>query len=201
MTSLFQNIDTAVSGIFDGWTSVPKAQAMAAMIVALRPKVSLEIGVYAGKGLVAMGLAHKAIGQGIAIGVDPYSSSESIQGQLNEHDRHFWGTLDHERIYNGCAASLKKWELDLYSLLVRQTSHNFQPPNEIGMLRIDGNHGERAFSDAQKFAPKVELGGFLILDDVDWTGGHVSRAAQWIRQLGWKELYRLDDGIVFQRTR
>lgn len=199
MTNLFNEIEGAINEIAHGWTSVPKAQTMASMILALRPEVSLEIGVYAGKGLVSMALAHKAIDHGVAIGVDPYQNNDSAQGQLNPDDHKFWSTVDHEAMMKLCTSTLTKYALEGHSRLVRMRSDQFMPPDGIGLLRIDGNHGEEAMKDTLKFAPHVIPGGFLVLDDLGWTGGATNRAAEHLRKDGWRELFQLDDGLVFQR--
>lgn len=201
MTSLFKDIDNAIAAIGHGWTSVEKGQTMAAMVLALRPMTSLEIGVYAGKGLVSLGLAHKAINFGTAVGIDPYSTSESVRGQVKSEDKDFWATVDHESIFNTCKSHISRLGIESCTRIMRQTSDQVTPPREIGILRIDGNHAETAFRDTMRFAPSVVLGGFVLLDDVGWSGGHVSRAASWLKQTGWRELYFLEDGPVFQRIR
>lgn len=198
---LFDDIQRAIENIGDGWTTPRKGQIMASMVLTLQPELSVEIGVYAGKGLVSLGLAHKAIGRGMAVGIDPYSAQASIQGQVKPEDKAFWSTVDYERIYNKCQDAIDANGVRPFTRVMRQTSESVASPAEIGVLRIDGNHAEAAFRDAMKFAPRVVVGGFLLLDDVDWAGGHVGRAAHWLRQTGWRELYSLEDGPVFQRVR
>ena len=201
MTTLFKDIETAINEIGHGWTSVSKGQTMAGMVLALRPKISLEIGVYAGKGLVSLGLAHKAIRHGMAIGIDPYSSTASIQGQTNPADLEFWKKIDHTMILDVCRTALAKWDVVPFTNIIQKSSDDVEPNAGIGILRIDGNHAEAALRDTMRFAPCVIIGGFLLLDDIAWAGGHVGRAAQWLKQAGWRELYSLDDGPVFQRVK
>lgn len=200
MTSLFKDIETAITEIGHGWTSVEKGQTMAGMVLALRPAISLEIGVYAGKGLVSLGLAHKAVKHGMAVGIDPYSVQASIQGQT-ERNWEFWSKTDHGMILNVCKAALAKWDVASCTNLIQKRSDDVEPNSGIGILRVDGNHAEQALRDTMRFAPCVIIGGFLLLDDIAWSGGHVGRAAQWLKQSGWRELYSLDDGPVFQRVK
>lgn len=197
--NLFTQIENAINGNPHGWTSVSKGQAMAAAILTLRPRYSVELGVYAGKGLVTLGLAHKEIGFGIAIGVDPYSAQVSAEGQLNPNDHKFWSTLDHEMIYGWANAEVAKHGVGDFVKLIRKRSNEWTPPDGIGVLRIDANHGESVLTDVRLYCPKVERGGVLFLDDMDWTGGYVRQAAKILRDTGWRELYRIDDGAAFQK--
>ena len=197
--NLFTQIEEALAANPHGWTSAQKGQAMASAILTLRPNYSVELGVYAGKGLVAMGLAHREIGHGIAIGVDPYSSQASAEGQLNSDDYKFWSTLDHNLIYQIAVSEIGKHGLQDYTKIIRMRSDQWTPPDGIGVLRVDSNHGEMVLRDIERYCPKVAKGGVLFLDDIDWTGGYVRKAADILRQTGWRELYRIDDGAAFQK--
>lgn len=201
MNNLFDRIDAALTKISHGWTSSAEAHAMAAAVLALRPALSVEIGVYAGKGLVTLGMAHKEVGRGRVVGIDPYLPYASADGQLNPEDKVFWATLDHEAIYRMCLENLGEFKLHDCVTLTRAKSCDVKPPKDIGVLRVDGNHGEAAVSDVARYAPNVIIGGLLFLDDLNWTGGAVLRAAAKLRQDGWRELYRVDDGAVFQRVK
>lgn len=198
--NVFDEIKRALDEIQHGWTSVQKAHCMAAAIIALRPELSIEIGVFAGKGLIAMGLAHKEVGRGRVIGIDPYSPIASAEGQLNEADKEFWSKLDHEAIYHTATENIFKYGVNGFCQLVRSTSRDYQPADGVGVLRIDGNHGEQVLEDVARYAPKVRAGGILFLDDLGWTGQAVKRAAEQLSSSGWRELYRIDDGAAYQKV-
>jgi len=83
--------------------------------------------------------------------------------------------------------------------LIRKRSDDFEPPMNIGVLRVDGNHGEQVLKDIERYAPRCTVGALLFLDDLNWSGGAVVRAAATLRQSGWVEIYRIDDGLVFQK--
>lgn len=200
MSDILTRIGQAVTSIEHGWTSVQKAQSMAAAVIALRPDISIEIGVFAGKGLVALGLAHREIGKGMAIGIDPYSPSESATGQVNPADRQFWATLDHEKIYATAQSCLIKFGIQNSARIERIPSDKYSVPDGIGFIRVDGNHGDQVLNDIRRFGPKCRVGSILHLDDLNWTGGSVTRASALLKQSGWSELYRLDDGAVFQKV-
>lgn len=202
MNELLKRIETAITEIGHGWTSVEKAQTMAKQIVELRPEISVEIGVYAGKGMVSMALANDFIDYGMVIGIDPYLPRASVEGQLDPNDQKFWGALDHEAIYKLCQENLLKYGVSHRALLLRSTSDDFAPPENIGFLRIDGNHGEQAARDFERYAPKMKVGGLLYADDINWTGMAISKAVAKLKESGqFVELMAIDDGVVLKRIK
>lgn len=202
MINLLQSIEGAINEIRHGWTSVDKAHVLAAQIIALRPEITVEIGVYAGKGLISMALAHDFIGKGKVIGIDPYSPAASTDGQISDGDKQFWGKLDHEAIYKLCLDSVERFGVSSRVEIIRAKSDDVTPPDNIGLLRIDGNHGEQAARDFDRYAPKVKIGGILHADDIDWTGDSIKTAvSKLLQSCAFVEIMKLDDGVVLQRVR
>jgi len=193
MTTLFKQIEDMLAQVQHGWTTPEKACIMASAVVALRPKFSVEIGVYAGKGLLTLGLAHKALGFGMAIGVDPYSSKASADGQVKPEDKEFWSKLNHEAIFKMAQENLFKFSVQNTARIERKMSEQFDPPDGIGVLRIDGNHGEMVLADIRRYTPFVDRGGILFLDDLQWVGGSPKKALEKLVKSGWKHLYDFDE--------
>jgi hypothetical protein len=52
MTSIFQQLDSLIKDPMPGWGTSEKTKRMAAMVIALQPDVSMEIGVWGGPSLV-----------------------------------------------------------------------------------------------------------------------------------------------------
>lgn len=206
MTKLFEQIEKAMTDLIHGWTTKEKGCLMAACIVALRPKYSIEIGVYAGKGLVCMGLAHKFLGSGMAIGIDPYSKQASVEGQVKKEDKEFWSNLDHDGIHALAQKTLFDYAINNTAKIERMRSDQFDPPDGIGVLRIDANHSHQALLDAKRYAPFVNRGGIVFCDDLQWEGGGTINARDWMLSHGFKSLYILDEGAnggtteVLQKT-
>lgn len=199
VNELLKKISQALEFIQHGWTSEAKAHAIAAMVIALRPRVSVELGVWYGKGLVTLGLAHQFIGYGMAYGIDPYSAEESVKGQVNKADHDWWATANHEAAYMACSTHINTFGVQNTVKLIRQSSDDFPITERIGLCRIDSNHGAQVLKDVRKYAPMVEYGGLLILDDIQWAGGHGLEALEWLKSNKWRVLYDLDDGKVLQR--
>ena len=47
----------------------------------------------------------------------------------------------------------------------------------------------------------VRVGGILVIDDLNWPGGHVVRARDLVLEMGFIELYKIGTGCVMQRIR
>ncbi len=205
INSLFTEVDQTQTKVPD-WATPEKRTVMAAAIVALRPRISLEIGVWKGASLFPMAMAHRATGIGRTIAVDPWTPSASIQGQDSVH-ADWWGKIDHEEIYKSFLAMIKELKLECWIQVERMISDYFDPPDGIGVLSIDGNHGPQAIIDVERYAPKVQIGGLVFMDDLDW--GPVRQAADKLETMGFKELYRVqnkpqggqDDWGCFQRVK
>ena len=172
---------------------------MAALVLALRPALTIEVGVWQGSSIVPIALAHKAVGFGRVIAVDPWSAVASVQGQINPDDAKWWSEVDHERAYQTFVTVLAEEGLSQYVEIVRTTSDEYAPPDNINVLHLDGNHSDQAVRDVQKFAPKMANGGIAILDDYSWSGGGVRKACAALESLGWIEMYRLGTGGVWRR--
>lgn len=200
-SAVFQIIETILPTMH-GWTTVEKAQALAATVFALRPEISLEIGIWAGRSLIPMALAHREIGHGMVWGIDPWSPQASADGQTTDPDRQWWGTADHEMIRSQFFEKVSNLGLiaGQHLQIFRQKSDDFDPPENIGILAIDGNHGDQSIRDVDRYAIKVRKGGVVFLDDMQWAGGHVKTAYEHLISLGFNRLYDIGTGCALQRV-
>lgn len=201
MTSLFHNISHELPSI-TGWCTEEKAIMLASAVVMLRPAVTVEIGVWGGRSLIPMAMAHKAIGYGRIIGIDPWSARASVQGQEREEDTKWWSDQsNHEKVYSGFMSHIKRLDLDSSVIILRSASDDVDPPEVIDLWHCDGNHGPQAIRDVERFAPKIRVGGIAFMDDVDWSGGAVGKACEKMVAMGFIPLYRLGTGMVLQRVK
>jgi len=187
------------------WCSVEKAQTLAAIILGHRCRRVVEIGVWHGGSLIPMALAMKYLGAGHAIGIDAWSTDASVVGQTGD-DEAWWKTVDHDAAYGVFMARVAKHELEPYCRVMRQHSSDVQSVAietmfPIDLLHVDGNHGPQAVDDVMRFSPSVPVGGYLVLDDVNWSGGHVTQALTRATNLGFVTQYELGTGVVMQRMR
>jgi len=203
MNNVFDKIQTVHSST-EGWCSWSKAQTLASIVISTQPEISVEIGVFYGKSLLPVALAHQHTGKGLVVAIDPWMAEASIAGQVNPQDVEYWNRQAmHQTAYE--AFHKKVYELGLQNVvrIERKKSDDFEPPADIGLLSVDGNHGEQAIRDVERYAPKVKRGGFLVADDIEWTGGAVGKAISLLPSMGFVEMYRVknehESWAVFQR--
>ena len=203
--TIFDQIESALKEIGHGWTTPNKAMILASAVIALRPKVSIEVGVWAGKGMISLALAHKHIGHGMVFGVDPYSAEASAEGQVNPADKEWWAKADHDLFYKMACENIRNYGCQNVCKLVRQKSCDFVPPESAGIIVVDGNHGEESINDFKRYARFIEDGGLLFADDLHWSGSSVSEGVKTLLEIGFKELYRIENKDenfgVFQRIK
>lgn len=168
---------TAMSSL-EGWCTQNKASLLIDLVLMADPQVIVEIGVWGGKSLIPMAYALKENGSGKIYGIDPWSSTESIQG-MDGVNKDWWGSVNHQKILDGLVQKINQFGLKDQIQLVRKTSASADPIYDIGLLHIDGNHSEEcSYLDVIKWVPYVKKGGIIIFDDVYW--GTTTKAVQWL---------------------
>lgn len=201
--TLYNQILKATDGL-DGWCDKGKRITLANLVIAMRPRCIVEIGVWGGQSLIPMAMAAQYI-TNVAlrprvIAIDPWQASESVKGQ-EEKDAKWWGEEvgqpQHDAVYGRFL--LKLMELGLKSTVEvqRQTSAQYLLTHPIDIFHCDANHGPQALEDVKKFGPAITQSGVVILDDLNWTGGNVGKAAEWLKENGFLELHPLGTGAVY----
>ncbi len=192
------------------WCDGVKAQTLAALVLGLRPRVICEVGVWIGGSMIPMLLALRTVEEielaagrpairRQAIAVDAWSAEASCAGQ-EDADRAWWSAQSHEDARQTFLHRLTRHDVARLCDVVHARSSDAPVPPAIGLLHLDGNHGAEAVRDVDRFAGNVEAGGILVLDDLDWAGGHVAEARDRARGLGFRDLFPLGTGIVLQRV-
>lgn len=199
MTELFLRI-AEVQPKLPGWCTPEKSTILASIITCYRPALSVEIGIYGGSSFIPMAMAHKAVG-GMLVGIEPWDKKAAIEAQTTNEDRAWWDSQDLEGLCQKFLSTLHSLGLDECTKIYRQKSDNVDVPPQIGLLHIDGAHSDQAVRDTVRFGQHVLIGGFVVMDDEHWHGGGVHRAIARLQQMGFKRLYSLGSGAVFQRVR
>jgi len=154
----------------DGWCSYEKAAVLIDAILKTKPETIVEIGVYGGKSLVPMAYALEMNGKGLIYGIDPWDTTESLKGIKNESSEYFWGSyVDHQVVMQNLINKILQFKLQKRITLIRNSSLEAPPIEDIDILHIDGNHSDEAsYIDVTKWVPLVKKGGLIILDDMTW---------------------------------
>jgi hypothetical protein len=213
MQELMADIERALP-IGGDWCTLERAQTLASLVVALRPRLVVEVGVWAGGSAIPMMLALRWNAQcaqfkdrlGRFVAIDPWRAAASVAGQSGVNAQWWNNPANHERAYQVFLERVKRHELGNLCETIRAASDDVTPPDFIDLLSVDGNHGEQAIRDVDRYAPKVPIGGILALDDVDWkdptTGAcDVQTAHEHALALGFVDLYRLGFGVIMQRVK
>ncbi len=192
----------------EGWSSYNKGEHLAALTFALRPKVAVELGVWAGRSALPVALALQASGCGVLWAVDPWSPEASAEGYTPVNADWWRKVANHEMALAQFLDRLKTLGLLNVVRIVREKSDDFKPPALIDLLHIDGQHTDQSSRDVQRFASRVSSGGIVVMDDTQWQNDgvqDVQNAISLLKNLGFVELYSVfvkdvDDFAVFQRV-
>lgn len=198
-SALFAQIEQLVPQL-DGWCVPEKACEFAAIILATRPAVTVEVGVWGGRGALSMALAHRFVGKGKVVAIDPWSAPASVAGQTGENAAWWADQSRHDLVYHRFMRNIETLDLGKWIDVRKMRSDQAVEPRSAGFVILDGNHGEQALADVKRFAPHVSVGGTVYLDDLNWDGGAVERAADWLTRHGFDKLYTRDQGAFYMRV-
>lgn len=184
----------------DGWLEEGRCGLLMDLVLEYKPKSIVEIGVYGGRSLAAMGFACKHIGQGCVWGIDPWSVEAAIEGE-SEANREWWAKLDIEAIYRRFITNIVAMELTNECRWIRLKAEEaipFFPDASINLLSLDGNHSELASCrEARMWMPKIAPKGVIVMDDTDWTSQ--AKAIEMIRHGGFRTLQDTGTWMAFQK--
>lgn len=158
---------------FHGWCTKEKAISFIDLVLEVKPEVCVEIGVFGGRSLFPVASALKFLGNGIVVGIDPWSKDEVIPYFDQVKDQAhviWWSKINFEQIYYSCLNMLSQHQLEDYVVILRTTSELASYAiGSIDILYIDGNHNETISNrDVQLYLPKVRSGGYIWLNDSLW---------------------------------
>ena len=159
----------------EGWCTVEKALNFIDLVLEVKPKVCVELGVFGGKSLYPVAAALKLLDNGSSvIGVDPWDRFECIKYYdpvKDEASLRWWGKLNIDFIYSSYLHMLKRFDLEPYVDTIRSTSEEAEPQIEnIDIIHMDGNHSRLVSSlDVILYLPKVRKGGYIWMNDATWA--------------------------------
>lgn len=158
---------------FPGWCSKEKAQFIMDFVQQHKPKVCVELGVFAGRSLFPVAKALEYTGSGQLFGIDAWSSKESVRGfDTSDPNYAWWNTLDYDSLYNQTLKIVQGNNLDSFCKIIRTTAQDAVATfadGSIDFIHIDANHNEECvLEDVMAYFPKVKDGGYILLNDPCW---------------------------------
>ncbi len=153
-----------------GWCSQEKALSFIDLILEVKPKVCVEIGVFGGGSIFPVASTLKFLEAGVIIAIDPWDKQECIKyfDPITEAPHlDWWERVNLDDIFTQYVNMLKTYQLFDYCVTMRTTSEKAAAEIDlIDILHIDGNHSEfSSIDDVSLYLPKVCSGGYIWMDD------------------------------------
>jgi len=170
----------------EGWCSEQKAKRMARLVAdtpSSRPPLCVELGVFGGRGVIAMGLAvkHVLAGQGRVDGIDPYTAAASLEGTNDAANQAWWSQVDYQKIYSSAMKGILDLGLgEIVHLIVRRSQDMVgdYAKQSIDVLHQDSNHSEEVSCyEVATWTPRVRPGGYWVFDDINWPSTKKAQAS------------------------
>jgi predicted O-methyltransferase YrrM len=189
----------------EGWCSPEKARRMASLVVEQKARKVVELGVFGGRSLVALGLGLAVLGaDGCADGVDPYAASASLEGKNDKANDDWWGKIDYGYIEMRARQAIKACDVERFTALIKARSLDadllrLYAPASVDVIHVDSNHSEEvSCAEIAAWSDKIASGGLWIADDVDWPT--MVKAQGLIQQVGFELVEHHRSWAVFRKT-
>ncbi len=184
----------------DGWCTPEKGKRMAEL--SRGASLCVELGVFGGRGLVAIALALADQGFGRADGIDPFTADACADGTNDRENTEWWRGVNFDGIARSAQEALYRLKLTPYASLIRMLSNEvvgFYDDGTVDVLHQDSNHSEEVSSrEVALWTPKIRPGGYWIADDTTWPS--TKKSQRELEALGFTELEEHTSWKVYQRT-
>lgn len=167
-----------------GWCTPEKAKRMARLVATTnsRPPLCVELGVFGGRGVIAMGLAIKHVlgGVGTVHGIDPFMAAAALEGTNEKANQDWWAKVDYVTILKSAREWISRLGLDGIVQLVVKRSQDVVDDYEdrtIDVLHQDSNHSEEiSCHEVATWTPKMRPGGIWVFDDTNWPSTKLAQS-------------------------
>jgi hypothetical protein len=184
-----------------GWTSVDKGARLAELVVSVGSGLSVELGVFGGRGTISIAIGHEALGRGTVLAVDPWERAASLEGVNDPANDKWWGELDHEAIHASFMQAVDRNGVARWCRVLRERSREAVlrvADGSVGLLHQDSNHSEAVSTgEVEQWTPKLAHDGLWVADDTDWAT--TQRAQRHLAELGFEVVEDHVQWKVFRR--
>ena len=153
-----------------GWCSEEKGLALLDLVLEVKPKVVVEIGVFGGASFLPMACGVKHLKSGIIYAIDSWNNIECVKHLDPIEDKEhidWWRTVRLLDVYASFLDKLLLFDYENYAIILRKSSE--EAVSDIGaidILHIDGHRSEEITAlDVKLYLPKVVSGGYICLGD------------------------------------
>jgi predicted O-methyltransferase YrrM len=149
------------------WCSQEKGAMLMDMVLLLQPRVTVEVGVFAGASLVPLAVAVQHAKCGKTYAIDDWNASTAVQYMEGGNDTYrWWSTLNMDPVREQSLQAIRTWQLQNSVTVIKAPSvaavSNIS--DEIDLLHLDGDFTEKgSLDDFDAYFPKLKVGGGLII--------------------------------------
>ena len=152
-----------------GWCDPEKGFQIGSLVLESKPQRIAEVGVFEGKSTLALAHACKLNGSGTVYAIDSWKKEDCIDDETNPNQE-WWAKLDLDGHYEAFVGHCVRAQVVRQTQFCRMSSWDASRSlPDMDMVHIDANHAEwPSTSDVVNWLPKLKVGGYLIMDDVNW---------------------------------
>lgn len=191
-----------VNPTIEGWCETTKAGRMAKAICDVRSDISVELGVFGGRGLIAMAMAHQHLNHGVCWGFDPWTKGAAIEGFNDEANNDWWSKIDLEAIYKhfvGKVVSNNLLKECYWARLRSDQAIKLFRDESVDVIHQDSNHCEEvSCAEVLAWKSKIKIGGYWFADDTDWPS--LKKAIKLLQDNGFALVEDHKKWMLFQKT-
>lgn len=191
-------IESTLPGL-PGWCTVEKGVRMSEL--ARGATLCVELGVFGGRGLVALAAPLREQGFGQAHGIDPYTINAALEGVNDAANDEWWSNLDLGAIARTAQLGIEQSGLASWVRIIWERSQDVVDKyndGSIDILHQDSNHSEEVTcAEVRLWASKIRQGGYWVFDDTDWPT--TKRAQGRLLELGFIEVEDHVQWKVYQK--
>lgn len=153
-----------------GWCSAEKAETLLELVLEVKPKVVVEIGVFGGASFFPMACGINHLRSGTIYAVDPWSNTECVKYLDPIEDKEhleWWRSVRLLDVYASFLDKLLLFNYESFTTILKKSSEEaISDIPSIDILHIDGHRSEEISTlDVKLYLPKVVSGGYICLGD------------------------------------
>jgi predicted O-methyltransferase YrrM len=187
-----------------GWCTHEKAYALMNLVKDAKANLSVELGVFGGRSLLAIAIASKKENPNSkVVGIDAWEKQASLEGTNDKANDDWWANINYEEFYRHTKILMQQNNVDsivdLWKCKSRDAASKFED-NSIDLLHQDSNHSEEiSCEEVELYCNKVKPGSYWVFDDTDWPT--TKKAQSLLLSKGYRVLQVASDNkwTVFQR--